>query len=55
MCSIEEFRRTAAGCDRAAHYRWLRDEEYRKSFERARDEVNGLLEDEGYGALTTGR
>lgn len=52
---IEEFQRTgrvdlacaSAGCERSSHYRWLReDEDYRKAFEQARDEVNGLLEDE---------
>lgn len=37
----------AAGCERTAHYRWLKDyPEYAKAFEEAREEVAGLLEDE---------
>jgi hypothetical protein len=52
---IEEFRRVGrvdlacahAGCDRSQHYRWLRDDpEYAKAFDEAREQVNGLLEDE---------
>lgn len=37
----------AAGVDRTDHYRWMqKDVDYRKAFEEAREEVNGLLEDE---------
>jgi len=52
---IAEFRRTGrvdlacafAGVDRAAHYRWLQSHDgYRVAFEEAREQVNGLLEDE---------
>ncbi len=52
---IQEFRRvgrvdlacSAAGVDRTSHYVWLKnDPEYRKSFDEAREEVSGLLEDE---------
>ena len=52
---IKEFRRVgrvdlacaAAGVDRTSHYVWLKnDPEYRKSFEEAREEACGLLEDE---------
>ena len=52
---IKEFRRVgrvdlacaAAGVDGTTHYWWLKnDAEYRKSFEEAREEAVGLLEDE---------
>src|SRR6266851_3384758 len=52
---IKEFRRVgrvdlacaAAGIDRTTHYVWMtNDQEYRKSFEEAREEACGLLEDE---------
>src|SRR5882724_5117347 len=52
---IKEFRRVgrvdlacaAAGVDRTTHYWWMKSEpEYRKSFEEAREEAVGLLEDE---------
>ena len=52
---IKEFRRVgrvdlacaAAGVDRTTHYWWMKnDPEYRKSFEEAREEACGLLEDE---------
>ena len=52
---IEEFRRTgrvdlacaACGVDRTTHYSWIqRHEDYKAAFEEARDQVNGLLEDE---------
>ena len=52
---IQEFRRVgrvdlacaAAGVDRTTHYGWMKnDPEYRKSFEEAREEACGLLEDE---------
>lgn len=52
---IEEFRRTgrvdlacaSAGCDRDAHYRWMKQyPEYAAEFEKAREQVAGLLEDE---------
>ena len=52
---IKEFRRVgsvdlacaAAGVDRTSHYVWLKnDAEYKKSFEEAREEACGLLEDE---------
>ena len=37
----------AAGVDRTTHYWWMKnDPEYRKSFEEAREEACGLLEDE---------
>jgi hypothetical protein len=52
---IKEFRKVgrvdlacaAAGVDRTTHYWWMKnDPEYRKSFEEAREEACGLLEDE---------
>jgi hypothetical protein len=52
---IQEFRRTgrvdlacaSVGVDRACHYRWLKDHpDYSQAFNEARDQVNGLLEDE---------
>ena len=51
---IQEFRRcgrvdlacASQGVDRTSHYNWLKDAKYKAAFEEARDEVNGLLEDE---------
>ena len=60
---LEEFRRVgrvdlacaAAGCPRTAHYRWLHDlPEYAAQFEKAREEVVGLLEDEAVRRASKG-
>ena len=54
---IEEFRKlgridlacAAVEVDRTDHYRWIkRHADYRAAFEEAREQVNGLLEDEAF-------